>query len=91
MFIEPEDLVGKPFFFKVKIESGKINENYTDCFVEYTLKVNEIDKETFRTEVVRIPLFSANHLLKPLFGITRGCISSPASMTPSKTTSRSPM
>lgn len=54
IFIEPEDLLGKPFFFKVKIDNGKIIDNYTDCFVEYTLKVNEIDKETFRTEVVRV-------------------------------------
>ena len=54
MDCEPSDLLGKPFFFKVCVYNGKIPDNYSSVFVEYTLKVNEIDKETFRTEEVSL-------------------------------------
>lgn len=50
---EPEDLIDKPFYFNVLIESAKIPENYENVFVEYSLRLNNNDNVTFKTEELK--------------------------------------
>lgn len=37
---EPEDLLDKPFYFLIIIESAKIPLNYEKVFIEYSLKID---------------------------------------------------
>ena len=50
---EPEDLIGKPFYFNVVITSAKIPDNYENIFVEYSLRLNGSDLSVFKTEQVK--------------------------------------
>lgn len=50
--VEPEQLVGKPLYFRIVIEKAKIPDNYSNIYVEYDIKLNPDHKETFRTKIV---------------------------------------
>ena len=54
---EPEELLGKPFFFNLMIEEAKIPPNFESVFVEYALKVNEFNTDIFKTPSVIFTLF----------------------------------
>lgn len=52
---EPEELLDKPFHFLIQIEEASIPQGrYSKMHVEYSFKVNEFVKETFRTAEVPI-------------------------------------
>jgi hypothetical protein len=50
---EPELLMDKPFYYNVVIESATIPDSYKNIYVEYSVKTNEKQSQTFRTDEVR--------------------------------------
>lgn len=49
---EPEELLGKPFYFCLKIDNAVIPPHFKQISIDYTFKVNEFEKKTFRTKEV---------------------------------------
>ena len=51
---EPEELLDKPFHFLIMIERGVIPLHFRDIYVEYTFRVSEFQKESFKTKSVTL-------------------------------------
>ena len=50
-------MLDKPLFYSVQVKQAKIPINYNNIYVEYAIKVDEENKELFKTNVVNIASF----------------------------------
>lgn len=49
--------MGKPFYYNVEIQEAQIPDNYSNIYVEYSVKTDLVTSETFKTETVITFLF----------------------------------
>ena len=70
----------KPFYYNVVIEEADIPDNYESIYVEYGVKIDEKNSETFKTQIVSILLYRLKKELGIQFSTIRSCISLKRSM-----------
>lgn len=46
---EPEDLLDRSLYYLILIKEARIPVNYKDIYVEYAVKINEEEREVFKT------------------------------------------
>lgn len=61
-------MLDKPLFYSVQVKQAKIPINYNKIYVEYAIKVDEENKELFKTNIIQeqtnVPAFDYSKVHK---------------------------